>query len=320
MKILVVGAGALGGYFGARLLENGADVTFLLRAGRARQIANSGLIVHSPFGDTVIKNPQVVSRESLAAAPTHYDVIVVGCKAYDLDDTMDAFAPAVRADTAIVPLLNGIAHLARLRARFSDANVLGGYCLISAALDQAGHIHHLNDSHQLYFGELDGALSDRVQHLRQCFAGARCEAIASERIVERMWEKWVQIATAAGMTTLMRASIGTIVSSGGASFARALFDECAAIASKAGYPLSEEAANRISSVVTDASSLVTASMMKDMERLAQVEADHLIGELIELRDNAESTRSATTADQISLLDLVMLNLRAYQRRHLAPSS
>jgi 2-dehydropantoate 2-reductase len=155
--------------------------------------------------------------------------------------------------------------------------------------------------------------------LQECFAGACCEAIASERIVERMWEKWVQIATAAGMTTLMRASIGTIVSSGGASFARALFDECAAIALKAGYPLSEEASRRISSVVTDANSLVTASMMKDMERLAPVEADHLIGEMIQLRDNTDTTSSAHTADHLSLLDLVMLNLRAYQRRHLAPS-
>ncbi|MGF6767710.1 2-dehydropantoate 2-reductase [Paraburkholderia sp. GAS199] len=318
IRILVIGAGALGGYFGARLADNGAQVSFLLRPGRAKQIADSGLIVHSPFGDTRIRAPHVVTRASLESSPEHYDVILVGCKAYDLEDTMDAFAPAVGEATAIVPLLNGMAHLSRMQQRFAPANVLGGFCLISAALDETGHIRHLNDSHQLVFGELDGSMSARVSRLKAAFEGARCEAVATGQIIQRMWEKWVQIAVAAGMTTLMRGSIGTIVSSGGLAFADALFDECAAIAARAGYPLSEEASVRIRSAVTDKTSGVTASMMKDLQRGARVEADHLIGEMIRLRD-AEAVgerANPTMRSAPSILDLVALHLRVYERRRL----
>lgn len=319
IRILVIGAGALGGYFGARLADNGADVTFLLRPGRAKQIADGGLIVHSPSGDTRIQSPQTVTRDSLQNSPGHYDVILVGCKAYDLEDTMNAFAPAVSGATAIVPLLNGMAHLSRLAQRFTPGNVLGGFCLISAALDESGHVRHLNDSHQLVFGELDGILSARVSRLKEAFDGARCEAVATDRIVHRMWEKWVQIAVAAGMTTLMRGSIGAVVSSGGAVFANALFAECAAIASGAGYPLSEEASARIRSVVTDPSSSVTASMTKDLERGARVEADHLIGEMIRTRD-AHADQDHPPYSMIrggpSILDLVDLHLRVYERRRL----
>jgi len=287
-------------------------VTFLLRTRRAQQIAESGLIVRSPtFGDTVIAAPKVTQREALAATPVYYDAILVGCKAYDLDDTMDAFAPAVGPHTMIVPLLNGMTHLDRLAARFDPENVLGGFCLISAALDDAGHVQHLNDSHQLYFGERDGTLSKRVMQLKAAFDGALCEAIASPRIVAQMWEKWVQIATAAGMTCLMRGAIGTINAAGGTGFATALFNECAAIATHAGHPLRTETAARIRAVVTDARSPVTASMMKDLERSARVEADHLIGALIRERDR----HTPPTARCAPLfLDLVMLHLRTYERR------
>lgn len=317
MRILIIGAGALGGYFGARLIDNGAGVTFLLRDRRARQIRERGLTVLSPFGNTTIARPAVVSRNALAQEPVHYDAILVGCKAYDLDDTMEAFAPAVGKDTAIVPLLNGIAHLERLKTRFSEANVLGGFCLISAALDDEGTVQHLNDTHQLYFGELDGRVSTRVRQLEACFEGARCEAIASGRIVSQMWEKWVQIATAAGMTTSMRASIGTVIAAGGLAFANALFDECADVARKAGYPLSDAAEVRIRSVVTDAASGVTASMMKDIERGEQIEADHLIGEMIRVRDAEILIGQAEATQHFALLDLVSLHLASYGLRQSA---
>lgn len=312
MKILIIGAGALGGYFGARLAAVGQDVTFLLRPRRAQQIAEGGLVIQSPtFGNTVIAAPQVTRREALLATPTHYDAILVGCKAYDLDDTMDAFAPAVGPHTMIVPLLNGMTHLDRLSSRFDPKNVLGGFCLISAALDDAGRVQHLNDTHQLYFGERDGTLSERVLRLQACFEGALCDTIASPRIMAQMWEKWIQIATAAGMTCLMRGAIGTINSVGGTAFANALFDECAAIAAHAGYPLGTQTAARIRSVVTSDTSPVTASMMKDLERGARVEADHLIGALIRARD-AHTPPTARCAPL--LLDLVMLHLRTYEHR------
>jgi hypothetical protein len=154
MRYLVVGAGALGGYFGGRLLEAGRDVTFLLRPGRAQALARTGLVIRSRFGDATLAAPPSVLKEDLR---TPFDVVVVGCKAYDLAETMDAFAPAVGPQTAILPLLNGMAHFDALTARFGAERVLGGLCMISAALDAAGAVQHFNDFHVLVFGSSTAA-------------------------------------------------------------------------------------------------------------------------------------------------------------------
>jgi 2-dehydropantoate 2-reductase len=306
-RFLIIGAGALGGYFGGRLLEVGQDVTFLLRERRARQIEETGLVIHSPFGDLTWPHPQHVSRETLSEP---YDVIIVGCKAYDLADTMDAFAPAVGEHTLILPVLNGMAHIEALTARFGADKVLGGFCLISAALDEHGHVRHYNDSHKLVFGPVDGVMSARIDAIVQAFSGARCDAIASDQIIDEMWGKWVQIATAAGMTCLMRASIGDIVTAGGTRFAHALLNEAAHIAAANGHPLSDEVMHRIRTTVSDPASPVTASMMKDIERGASVEADHLIGNLLARR----ASPLPDAALPLSLLDIVYLHLRSYMTR------
>jgi 2-dehydropantoate 2-reductase len=310
MKILIIGAGALGGYFGARLIDVGADVTFLLRPRRAEQIGQTGLVIDSPLGSTTIAQPKWVSREALDQV---FDVIMVGCKAYDLADTMDAFAPAVGDNTMIVPLLNGMAHLDALIQRFGPSRVVGGSCFISAALNAQGVVQHFNLSHRLLFGELAGGMSARVEAFQAVFDGALCDARASDDMLGEMWGKWVQIATVAGMTCLMRGSIGDIVTSGGAPFASALLDEAVAVARLAGFSLSDATIARIRGVVTDAASPVTASMMKDLERGASIEAEQLVGDLIRRRDQALQA-SGETSSGLGLLDLVWLSLKTYQAR------
>jgi len=228
----VVGAGALGGYFGGRLLEAGRDVTFLLRPRRAAQIANTGLVVQSPFGNLQLPSPPHVMAEDIESP---FDVIVVGSKAYDLDSTMDSFAPAVGPETVILPLLNGMKHIDRLVERFGNERVLGGLCMISATLDDEGRVLHLNDLHGLSYGERAGGRSARVDAIEAQFAGAKFDATASETISQDMWEKWVFIASAAGLTSLMRASIGDIAAAGGQDVALAIFDECCAIAAHNGF-------------------------------------------------------------------------------------
>ena len=212
MRYLVVGAGALGGYFGGRLIEAGHDVTFLLRPGRAKALQATGLVVKSRFGDLSLPAPPFVLADGIAST---YDVVVVGCKAYDLADTMSSFAPAVGPGTAILPLLNGMRHLDDLSARFGRERVLGGLCLISATLDAAGTIQHLNDLHGLVFGELDGTMSARVEAIQRDFATAKFEGRSSPQILLEMWEKWMFIASAAGITCLMRSTVGDIVAGGG---------------------------------------------------------------------------------------------------------
>ena len=302
MRILVVGAGAIGGYFGARLLEADRDVTFLVRPRRAAQLA-TGLSVLSPFGNIDLTSPPTVRADSLRES---FDLILLSCKAYDLEGAMDSFAPAVGPRTAILPLLNGMRHLDLLKARFGAEHVLGGQCLISAVLDPDGRVLHLNDTQLLAFGELDGSRSARVEAIASILSGAKFDARPSQAILQEMWEKWVFIAAGAGITCLMRAAVGDIVTAGAADLAAALLDECAAIASRQGFPPSEASIERSRTMLTAAGSPVTASMLRDIEKGAPVEADHILGDLL--------ARAGQPADARSLLRIAYLHVKAYEAR------
>ena len=304
MRFLVVGAGALGGYFGGRLLEAGRDVTFLLRARRAAQIAKTGLVVQSPFGNLQLPSPPHLMAEDIRAP---FDVIVVGSKAYDLASTMDSFAPAVGPQTVILPLLNGLQHIDRLAERFGSERVLGGLCMISATLDDDGRVLHLNDLHGLAYGERAGGRSARVDAIQAQFAGAKFDAVASDTISQDMWEKWVFIASAAGLTSLMRASIGDIVAAGGQDVALSIFDECCAIAAHNGFAPRPAAIERGRKMMTAAGSPMTASMYKDIVRGTPVEADHIIGDLLR--------RAARTGSTVpSVLRTAYVHLKAYEAK------
>jgi len=304
MRFLVVGAGALGGYFGGRLLEAGRDVTFLLRPRRAAQLAKTGLVVQSPFGNLQLPSPKHVLADGIDGP---YDVIVVGSKAYDLGSTMDSFAPAVGPNTVILPLLNGMSHIDRLADRFGSERVLGGLCMISATLDDEGRVLHLNDMHGLSFGERSGGRSARVDAIAAQFAGAKFDATASENISQDMWEKWVFIASAAGLTSLMHASIGDIVAAGGQDVALSIFDECCAIATHNGFAPRPAAVQRGRAIITAAGSPMTASMYKDMARGAAVEADHIVGDLL-------SRAAPGNATVPTVLRTAYVHLKAYEAR------
>ena len=228
MRILVIGAGAMGGYFGARLLAAGRDVTFLVRPKRAVALAKSGLVVKSKAGDLHLPSPPTVTSEQLNGP---YDLIIVSCKAYDLDGAIESFAPAVHEKTVIIPLLNGLRHLDVLNARFGKKGVFGGQCAISAALSAEGEIVHLSDLNTLSFGEQNGARSERRDEIVS-LSGANFVAELSENILLGMWEKWVFIATIAGSTCLMRASTGDVVAAGASSVLTKLLGECSAIAAR----------------------------------------------------------------------------------------
>ena len=303
MRILVVGAGSIGGYFGGRLLEAGRDVTFLVRSRRASDLARTGLAIRSPVGDVNLPAPPTVAAERLSEP---FDLVLLSCKAYDLAAAINAFAPAVGPDTAILPLLNGMGHLDLLEARFGAEHVLGGQCLISAALDPEGRILHLNETHMLSFGERDGARSPRVEAIAAELSGARFEARLTQRILPEMWEKWMFIATGAGLTCLLRASIGDIVAAGAADLATALLEECAAIAAQQGFAPSEAAMQRSRAMFTAPGSALTASMLRDIERGAPIEAEHVVGDLLR--------RGGKDTDASSLLRTAYLHLKAYEAR------
>src|ERR1700675_3167322 len=174
MRTLVVGAGAIGGYFGGRLLEINRDVTFLVRPKRAAELSSQSLKLRSPRGDVAFSKPPTVLAENLRE---HYDLVILSCKAYDLEDAITSFAPAVGPNTVILPLLNGIRHLDVLDQRFGRDRVLGGQCFIAAAVKD-GEIVQLNEAHELSFGERDGTLSDRVQAIARLMEGVKFKAHA----------------------------------------------------------------------------------------------------------------------------------------------
>jgi 2-dehydropantoate 2-reductase len=303
MRVLVVGAGALGGYFGGRLLEAGRDVTFLVRERRAAQLNKTGLVIRSKLGDANLPNPPTVKADALRES---FDLILLSCKAYDLAAAVDSFAPAVGADTAILPFLNGMAHLDFLAGRFGARAVLGGQCLISATLDAEGRILHLNDSHLLSFGEQDGSQSPRAKAIEATLSGARFESRLSSAILQEMWEKWAFIAAAAGICSLMRAPFGDITAAGAAHYTTGMFDECCAIAAANGFVVSDAAIQRNRAMFTAPGSIIAASMLRDIERGAPIEGDHIVGDLLR--------RGGKQSGGFPLLRIAQAHLQTYEAR------
>ena len=277
MRILIVGAGALGGYFGGRLLEAGRDVRFLVRAGRAEQLARHGLQIESSRGNVTLKAPTVMT----GAIDGPADLILMAVKAYQLDGAMADVAPAVGPGTAIIPVLNGLKHIEILAGRFGAGTVLGGVANIPATLGPNGEVIHLAPQHDLTFGEIGGGISDRVRAIAALAEGANFSAHMSEDILQNLWEKWSMLTTNAGMTSLMRAAIGDIVASpGGEETIRAMLAECCAVAAAEGHAPRPDFLEGITKTLTMKGSTLTASMMRDIDRGAPTEGEHVLGDMV----------------------------------------
>lgn len=307
MRVLVLGAGALGGYFGGRLAEAGsAEVAFLVRPARQAALARDGLVIDSPFG--AWRGP-VTALTADQAAPG-WDVILLSCKAYDLDDAIAAIRPAVDGRTAILPVLNGLSHVDRLAAAFGADRVLGGLAKIQATLAPDGAVRQLNDWRWITFGERDGTLSDRVRGIEAAFAPTRgVVAQAVPDIMARMWEKLVHLGTSAIGTVLMRANVGEIVRAGGSAFLHRLLDRNAAIAAHHGFPVRDGFIAEYRALFADAASAYGTSMLRDIEGGGRTEAEHILGFLL------EAARRAGVAEDAH--DAALLHARAYEQRRAA---
>src|SRR5207302_2519115 len=304
MRVLVVGAGAIGGYFGGRLLQAGRDVTFLVRPKRASELASQGLVIKSPAGDVTLKNPPTVQADKLSEK---FDVVLLSCKAFDLEDAIKSFATAVGPDTSIIPLLNGMRHLDVLDKKFGAARVLGGLCAIAATLNEAREVVQLAPMQSLSFGERDGALSERVRAIAKVFESGKFGAMASEHIMQDMWEKWVFLASLAASTCLMRTSVGNILAvAAGKDFLLGMLDECSAIAKAAGHEPTGPFFQRTSGLLTTEGSPMTASMFRDIKAGLPVEADHVIGDLVARADAAKIP--------VPKLRIAYTHLKAYEKQ------
>jgi 2-dehydropantoate 2-reductase len=302
VSILIVGAGATGGYFGARLAQAGRDVTFLVREGRAALLRERGLRVTGPGGTTEIAKPHLVTAGELAGAA---DVVLVTVKAAGLDAVTGQLGPVVGPRTAIVPVLNGMRHLGLLNAAFGAARVLGGVALISAQLDPSGDISLLNEGVSLRFGAQDGERTTVVERAAGLLSGAGFPVEVSGNIVAEMWSKWTFIAAAGAVTCLLRGTVGEIVAAaGGDQAVRAIVAETQAVAKAAGYPVPDPWVRQTTGMLSAPGSPFTSSMYRDLRQGKPVEVEPILGDLI--------AAARVHGVHTPLLDAATVALRVYQ--------
>jgi 2-dehydropantoate 2-reductase len=303
MRVLVVGAGAVGGYFGGRLLEKGVDVTFLVREKRKKQLQEQGLVIRSIHGDAVL-SPKTLKTGEKADA---FDVVIFSNKAYHLPEAIRDVKPYVGEKTLILPLLNGMAHMDVLWSEFGRDNVLGGLCFIETTLDAQGTIIQSSPSHDVKFGEWSGEITERVKALQQLFSHCNARFRLSERIVTDMWHKYLFIATMSGVTTLFRAPIGPIrAGEYGQDVILTLAKEIGAVMRAHGAPIADGIEEKQLAQMNEMAPEMKSSMQRDMEKGQMVEVDHLQGYLLQLAKEYQI--------ETPLLKAVYHNLKIYEQR------
>lgn len=302
LRILVVGAGATGGYFGGRLVQAGRDVSFLVRPGRAAVLRERGLRIVGLGEDTVLE-PAIVETGTLDRT---YDLVLVAVKAAALTSAIDDFAAAAGPGTLILPFLNGLAHLDALDARFGKAAVLGGVAKVQTTIDDDGAIRRLGPLQSLAFGSRVDPAPERLGDVEAALDGAGFAVTADKAITEAMWAKWVFIAAIGAVNSLMRGTIGEVVAvPGGAEFAEAVVAEAAAVAEAAGYPVPAGDLEATRRTVTDPGT-GGSSLYRDLLAGHPVEGEQIFGDL--------TARARELGVAVPLLDLVTLQLRVHQHR------
>lgn len=302
MRILVVGAGAVGGYFGAKLAQAGRYVTFLVRPSREQQLQRDGLRIISPYGDLTI-NPRTITSDQLHSP---CDIIFLSVKSLALDSAITDMAPAVGPETMIYPVLNGMRHMDTLAQRFGPSSVIGGVCMVSTELDPQGRIVQFNEMQTLTYGECDGQITPRIRQLDEALRNAGFGTELSTTIMQAMWQKWVAISTLGLVNCLFNASIGEInaVPYGEETALQAL-DECTSVASASGYPAAKAFLDTVRQRLITKGSKLTSSMYRDMQKGANLEFDAILGDLF---DRARSLNLKTP-----LLQAACVRMGVYQQ-------
>lgn len=299
MRILVVGAGATGGYFGARLAQAGRDVTFLVRERRFQQLQQTGLVLKTPTGSEVIQ-PQLAQAGSLDG---HYDLIILTVKSFALEQAMNDIAPAVGPDTLIMPILNGMRHIDTLRARFGD-KVIGGLCKINATLGENGEVMQMTPLHILYYGALDGHNDARLQRVDEALRAAQFDTVFADNIISELWEKWLLLSTLGAVCCIARGNTQQVLTSqGGEALLQSIFGEVLAVLSAEGYQQRPAVTAKIYETLNNPQAAMTSSMYRDLTQGFEIEADQVIGDLL--------VRGARSGVVTPLLNAVYVNLQVY---------
>lgn len=300
MRILMAGAGATDGYFGARLAQAGQDVTFLVRERRFQQLQTNGLVLKTPQGTEKLE-PQLIQAGSLSG---HYDLIMITVKSFALEQLMEDIAPAVGPDTLIMPILNGMRHIATLQQRFGDDKVIGGLCKINATLGDSGEVIQMTPLHQLYYGALDGKNDARLQRVDAALRTSQVDNRFSDNIMDELWEKWLLLSTLGAVCCLARGDTQQILTTrGGEALLQGIFSEILAVISAEGYQPRPAVTARIFELLNNPETPMTSSMYRDLTQGFDIEADQVIGDLL--------LRAKRKGLITPLLNAVDVNLQVY---------
>ena len=306
MRILILGAGAVGGYYGARLIEAGADVTFLVRERRAAQLARDGLVITGADYEA-----RLAARTVLPSGlKPEFDLVLLSCKAYDLDGAIASIRPGLGEVALALPLLNGIAHLEALDRAFGRERVFGGSCHLAASLDESGVIRRFSPLQRIVYGVREGNARhapQRLGELHALFLKTPVPAVLSDNIMQELWNKFVLLSTAAGMTCLLRGAVGDIVATErGEALMLEYLECCTGVAAHAGYPLDSAQIQGIRAWVTKRGSAFTASMLRDIERGGRIESEHVVGDMLK--------RALAAGIPAAVLALAHCHLQTYEAR------
>jgi len=300
VRILVVGAGATGGYFGGRLVQAGRDVTFLVRERRARTLAERGLRIVG-LGEETVLEPKLVTAGELDGP---YDLVLLTVKESGLVEAVRDLAPAVGPDTLIVPVLNGMRQIDVLVEEFGEDAVLGGVALVMTTIDDAGDILRLAGMHRLVYGRRDGTVDARVEAVHAALSDAGFDTTLSDRILPAMWSKWSFIASLGAVNVLGGGTVGEVAAApGGKDLAEAVIREATSVAAAAGHPVLEQELDRYRSMLTRDGSDDTASLFRDLTAGLPVEAEQIFGDLV--------ARAEKLGVEVPLLRSVAVRLRVH---------
>jgi 2-dehydropantoate 2-reductase len=304
MRFLVLGAGALGSFFGGMLLHGGADTSFLVRPRRAAELAGRELVIRLPG----VEIRQPVGRVHAERIDSRYDVVLLTCKSYDLDSAVEAIGPALHERSAILPLLNGINHIATLVDRFGRDRVLGGLTTVAAARSAEGDVIRLPGTpNTTTFGELTGIHTARCEAIQEAFRAGSVPSNISDSIVAEMWVKLFGFAAIAAIATLTRARAGEIAAASAApAFVTSVLDECARVTTAEGYPPPSAMTDTICRLFAQPGSVYSPSILRDLEQGRPTEGEDTIGELVRRADRR--------GIEVPLLRAALCNLQAHEVR------
>jgi 2-dehydropantoate 2-reductase len=280
LRFAVIGAGAAGGYLGARLQQSGEDVSFLVRPGRKKELDQVGLVVRSPLGDLDLR----VKAETEAEKIGDCDVILVAVKNYGLDSVLDSIRLLGRNGARVVSILNGIEHLERICSVVDKNRIVGSPLYIEVEMGPEGRILHRSVTPALVFGSLVGS-PETATPVADAFAKAGVKASVSADLLGKFWRKNVFITVFSGVTSLARSPIGRILEDGrSAALVEDMVDECVEIARLAEPGLGNMRAEEVMKLMRTRPAEMTSSMHRDMEKGLPIEVESLQGYMVRKAD------------------------------------